>query len=162
MLNSKCKRCRRRMVRRDRESRLYSTFSLRPPLPPTSSTFGKPNIPINNGNGNAKILSSARQRQSPSPSPSPSFLFRMYVACHVLRVATETRFTALVLLHRYAQAKQEAAITTNTTTKTKPKTKDRSSDNAKIGLGSEHSVYFWHARPKMNPDGFAISSTWHK
>eukprot|EP00536_Pseudo-nitzschia_multiseries_P008624 jgi/Psemu1/287924/fgenesh1_pg.222_\ len=31
----------------------------------------------------------------------------MCIACQVLRLATETRFTALVLLHRYAQAKQD-------------------------------------------------------
>ena len=43
-----------------------------------------------------------------------SFLFRMYVACHVLRLASETRFTALVLLHRYGQAKQEATSSSST------------------------------------------------
>ena len=35
--------------------------------------------------------------------PTP-VLYRMYIACHVLRLSTETRFTALVLLHRYSHA----------------------------------------------------------
>jgi hypothetical protein len=38
--------------------------------------------------------------------PPLSFLFRMYVACDVLQLSTETRFTAIVLLHRYVVALQ--------------------------------------------------------
>ena len=37
-------------------------------------------------------------------TPPRPLLHRMYVACHVLRLGTEARFTALVLLHRYFAA----------------------------------------------------------
>jgi hypothetical protein len=41
--------------------------------------------------------------QDPTPRIRP-LLYRMYIACHVLRLGTEARFSALVFLHRFAAA----------------------------------------------------------
>jgi hypothetical protein len=43
-------------------------------------------------------------------SPPLPFLYRMYVACDALQLSTETRFTAMVLLHRYASAIENAVF----------------------------------------------------
>jgi hypothetical protein len=40
----------------------------------------------------------------------------MFVACHILRLQSETRFTALVLLHRYVRAKMTQSDNIATTT----------------------------------------------
>jgi hypothetical protein len=97
-------------------SLLYSSFSLRPPLPPGSND-GVISASNNNNNNNKndddiqirhkrqKIISKKQQQQQDYCAVKSSFIFRMYVACHILQVKTETRFTAIVLLHRYAQSK---------------------------------------------------------
>lgn len=101
-------------------SRFYSDFSLRPPLPRRKSDFETIHASSNEiekktsltENPKTQAQSTVRSISSPtSLSPPASVLFRMYVACHVLRLGTETRFTALVLLHRYAQAKQTSTTT---------------------------------------------------
>jgi Cyclin, N-terminal domain len=48
----------------------------------------------NNNNDDANVLPT-------------SWIFRMFVACNVLQVSPETRFTAIVLLYRYAHAVNE-------------------------------------------------------
>ena len=59
-----------------------SPLELRPPLP---------------------IADPQLKNEDHSPSIRP-LLYRMFVATHVLRLGTEARFTALVLLHRYTMA----------------------------------------------------------
>jgi len=105
---------------------LYSTFSLRPPLPninddnmasttSTSTTTQQQQSMLtttqktseSNNNDNRSLL---RQH---SCAVKSSFIFRMYFACHILRVTTETRFTAVVLLHRFIQAKNKAGSQTD-------------------------------------------------
>ena len=97
--------------------RVCSTFSLRPPLPGGKNdyddsfagrTFRRDNSSDANEVGKG-ATATATATITAAEETEPTFLFRMYVACHVLRLATETRFTALVLLHRYMQAKQKAA-----------------------------------------------------
>ena len=39
-----------------------------------------------------------------------SFLFRMYTACQILQLSTETRYTAIVLLQRYAGMLKQTAV----------------------------------------------------
>lgn len=56
-----------------------SEFSLRPPLEPSVST------------------------NDHTPQIRP-LLYRMYIACYILRLGTEARFSALVFLHRYIRA----------------------------------------------------------
>mmetsp|Transcript_53019 Transcript_53019/g.128635 ORF Transcript_53019/g.128635 Transcript_53019/m.128635 type:complete len:402 (+) Transcript_53019:95-1300(+) len=106
---------------------MTTDFALRPPLARTSSTTKTTRHPphdvqtSNNKAGSAANTDDKedfndqppqqRQRQlsrwSVHQHHSPSFfhdlLIRLYLACDVLRVSCETRFTALVLLHRYAQ-----------------------------------------------------------
>jgi hypothetical protein len=111
------------------ESLLYSTFSLRPPLPSgnnngvisaSASASASASDGNNNNNKNdddklptrhkrQKIISKKQHEQQLNYCVviNSSFIFRMYVACHILRVKTETRFTAIVLLHRYAQSKNK-------------------------------------------------------
>ncbi len=86
-------------------SLLYSDLSLRPPIP----RRGRPDDKRVE-RGRATTAAAAAESEGNLEKnlvvvvPTP-FLFRMYIACHVLRLDTETRFTALVLLHRYAMAK---------------------------------------------------------
>ncbi|KAG7353118.1 cyclin-like protein [Nitzschia inconspicua] len=65
--------------------RRYDELSLRAPLTPKSGSV---------------------IHLSPNKLPPVTFLFRMFVACNVLEVSPETRFTAIVLLYRYAHADQ--------------------------------------------------------
>jgi len=37
-------------------------------------------------------------------------LYRMYIACHILRLGTEARFSALVFLHRYTRAVSKEGV----------------------------------------------------
>ncbi len=74
-------------------------FSLRPPLP-------KAKADCHIGKEDTKTEQSLF---NPTNHPfSVSFLFRMFIACHILQLGADTRFIALVLLHRYVQAKQDA------------------------------------------------------
>ena len=108
---------------------LFSTFSLRPPLPATYSRINDDSRAITTTTQQQQLILTATQMITSSDKNNDlrksklsrrisqrkfctvksSFLFRMYVACHILRLTTETRFTALVLLHRYTQAKNEVA-----------------------------------------------------
>jgi hypothetical protein len=68
---------------------MNASLSLRAPLAPAKPSVGR--------------------RSSAQPDDVPrTFLGRMFVACHILQLQTETRFTAIVLLHRYARAKAQA------------------------------------------------------
>ena len=102
-------------------SLLCSSFSLRPPLPPGNND-GVISASNNNNNNNhnhkndddiqirhkrQKIVSKKKQRHHDIFAIKSSFISRMYIACHILQVKTETRFTAIVLLHRYAQSKNK-------------------------------------------------------
>jgi hypothetical protein len=61
-----------------------SNLALRAPLAPSETTTTNDLDPI-------------------TPVIRP-LLYRMYIACHILRLGTEARFSALVFLHRYATA----------------------------------------------------------
>ena len=100
-------------------SLLCSSFSLRPPLPPGNND-GVISASNNNNHNNhkndddiqirhkrQKIVSKKKQQQHDNFAIKSSFISRMYIACHILQVKTETRFTAIVLLHRYAQSKNK-------------------------------------------------------
>eukprot|EP00751_Fragilariopsis_kerguelensis_P027102 CAMPEP_0170868624 /NCGR_PEP_ID=MMETSP0734-20130129/23716_1 /TAXON_ID=186038 /ORGANISM="Fragilariopsis kerguelensis, Strain L26-C5" /LENGTH=421 /DNA_ID=CAMNT_0011246523 /DNA_START=18 /DNA_END=1283 /DNA_ORIENTATION=- len=110
-------------------SMLYSAFSLRPPLPnindydmtsTTSTTTTTTHQQHSMLTTTQKISESdnidnrsqqkrhSRMLQQYFGAIKSSFIFRMYFACHILRVTTETRFTAVVLLHRFIQAKNKA------------------------------------------------------
>ena len=78
---------------------LYSNFSLRPPLPRREEQMSIIIPSLENDDASNDERGKKIRRYCVVES---SFLYRMYVACHILRVKTETRFTALVLLHRYA------------------------------------------------------------
>jgi hypothetical protein len=78
-----------------------SNLALRAPLAPSS--------PNNEADGD-------RDRDH-TPIIRP-LLYRMYIACHILRLGTEARFSALVFLHRYAAAVLRSTTSTTTTTTT--------------------------------------------
>lgn len=52
----------------------------------------------------APILSSVRQEENQTHHRIRPMLYRMYIACHILQLGYEARFTALVLFHRYTRA----------------------------------------------------------
>jgi len=99
-------------------TRFCSSLALRPPLPPVETTtddgvvvVGPVASPAPAPTGDSAATSTATDEHDHDhdheQAPEPFFLARMCVACEVLVLATETRFTALVLLHRYAQARRE-------------------------------------------------------
>lgn len=71
---------------------------------PSQLSLRAPLIPARRGADESGLAG----RSHPSDVTS-TFLFRMIVACHILQLQTETRFTALVLLHRYVRAVEEHA-----------------------------------------------------
>ena len=77
-------------------------FSLRPPLPKAKT----------DGREEPSLLNPTSVAETKLPF-RVSFLFRMFIACHILRLGPDTRFTSLVLLHRYVQAKQDASTNGN-------------------------------------------------
>lgn len=81
---------------------LLCDISLRPPLPKAKT----------DGTEEPMILNPTSAAESKLPF-SVSFLFRMFIASHILRLGPETRFTSMVLLHRYAQSKQDASTNGN-------------------------------------------------
>ena len=114
----------------DGSRRVCSTFALRPPLPGDKTDYGDSFAGRTFRRDNScdaneveKGATSATTAKVTEETESVLF-FRMYVACHVLRLATETRFTALVLLHRYMQAKQKAAFAANANADTKEDEED--------------------------------------
>jgi len=93
-------------------TRFCSSLALRAPLPPVETTTDDGVVvvvpvasPAPAPTGDSAATSTATDDHE--QAPEPFFLARMCVACEVLVLATETRFTALVLLHRYAQARRE-------------------------------------------------------